>query len=109
VDYVSVVREILTRVAGHLKRIPKPGVDTAVVADAESGVFALLRLGWHAGKRVNNVVILARVRDGKVWIEDDNTDLSFADELLRAGVPASDIVLGFQPPDRRHLTAFAVA
>lgn len=108
-DHVSAVRQILERVAGHLKRIPKPGVETVLSSDAGEGVFALLRIGWHAGKRVSNVVILARVRDGKVWIEDDNTDLCFADELMRAGVPASDIVLGFQPPDRRHLTAFAVA
>ena len=32
-----------------------------------------------------------------------------ADELVRAGVPKSDIVLAFQPPELRHLTEFAVA
>ena len=105
----DVVRQILDRVAGYLKRIPKPDVETYLVEDAARGVFALYRFGWHAGQRVNNVVIFARVRDGKVWIEEDNTDLSFADELLRAGVPKEDIVLGFQPPERRHLTEFAVA
>jgi hypothetical protein len=99
----------LERVAGHLKRIPKPGVETHLIEDVAQGIFLLQRIGWHAGKRVNNTVILARVRDGKVWIEDDNTDLCFADELVRAGVPKEDIVLGFQPPERRHLTEFAVA
>ncbi len=108
-DRVSAVRQIPDRVAGHLRRIPKPGVETYVVADAAQGIFLLHRLGWHGGARANNVVILAHVRDGKVWIEEDNTDLCFADELLRAGVPKGDIVLGFQPPERRHLTEFAVA
>jgi hypothetical protein len=109
VDNVNAVRQILDRVAGHLKRIPKPGVETVVVEDPAQGIFLLQRLGWHAGKRINNVVILARVRDGKVWVEEDNTDLCFADELVSAGVPKEDIVLAFQPPERRHLTEFAVA
>lgn len=107
--YSDAVRQILARVAGYLKAIPKPDVETQLVEDAAHGVFALYRFGWHAGKRVNNVVIFARVRDGKVWIEEDNTDLCFADELVAAGVPGADIVLAFQPPERRHLTAFAVA
>lgn len=108
-DHVSAVRQVLERVAGYLRRIPKPGVETCLTEDPEQKTFLLHRVGWHAGKRVNNVVIFARVRDGRVWIEDDNTDLSFADELVRAGVPKEDIVLGFQPPERRHLTEFAVA
>jgi hypothetical protein len=107
--YADTVRQIFISVAEHLKRIPKPGVETLLVEDPEKALFLLRRLGWDAGKRVNNTVIAARVRDGKVWVEEDNTDLSFADELVRAGVPKEDIVLAFQPPELRHLTEFAVA
>jgi len=106
---VDVVREILVRVVDQLKRIPKPGVETLLVEDAAQAVFLLRRLGWDAGRRVNNTIISARIRDGRVWIEDDNTDLSFADELVRAGIPKEDIILAFQPPELRHLTEFAVA
>ncbi len=108
-DHVNAVREVLERIAGYLKSIPKPGVETCVVEDPQQKLFLLQRLGWHDGKRVNNIVLFARVRDGRVWIEEDNTDLSFADELMRTGVPKEDIVLAFQPPERRHLTEFAVA
>ena len=108
-DNVNAVRQVLERIVGYLKRIPKPDVETSLFEDPEQKIFILLRLGWHAGRRVNNFVILARIVDDKIWIEEDNTDLCFADELVRAGVPAEDIVLAFQPPDRRHLTAFAVA
>jgi ketosteroid isomerase-like protein len=108
-NYADTVREILARIAENLKRIPKPDVETLLVEDPRLAAFLLRRLGWDAGRRVNNTVIAARIRDGKVWIEEDNTDLSFADELLRRGVPKEDIVLGFQPPQRRHLTEFAVA
>jgi hypothetical protein len=108
-SYTDTVRQILARVAEHLKRIPKPGVETLLVEDPAQAVFLLRRLGWDAGRRVNNTVISARMRDGRVWVEEDNTDLSFTDELLRAGVPKDDIVLAFQPPELRHLTDFAVA
>ena len=108
-NYAETVRDILTRVAGHLKKLPKPGVETLLIEDAALGVFLLRRLGWHAGDRIDNAVIFARVRDGKVWIEDDHTDLSFFDELVRAGVPEADIVVGFQPPGSRFHPQQAVA
>lgn len=108
-NYADTVRDILSRVAGHLRRIPKPEVETVLIEDPAQAVFLLKRLGWHNGNRVDNTVIFARVRDGKVWIEDDHTDLSFFDELVRAGVPEGDIVAGFQPPEYRHPTKPAVA
>lgn len=108
-SYVDTVRQILVRVVEDLNRIPRPEVETLLIEDQVLASFVLMRVGWHSGKRVNNIVISARIRDGKVWIEDDNTDLSFCDKLMQAGVPKEDIVLAFQPPELRHLTDFAVA
>jgi hypothetical protein len=50
-----------------------------------------------------------RIQDGKVWIEIDGTEDGIANHLLAAGVPKEDIVLGFQPPEMRKHTEFAVA
>jgi hypothetical protein len=47
--------------------------------------------------------------DGRIWIQCDNTDFVVAHDLERAGVPKKDIVLGFQPPEVRPLTEYAVA
>ena len=46
---------------------------------------------------------------GKIWIEEDMTEDGLATELVEAGVPKEDIVLAFNPPDRRHLTDYAAA
>jgi hypothetical protein len=106
----AALNEIVRRVAGYFDRSPNTGLETAVVTDAEHDQYGLFRIGWRAGnQRVTNIVFLARIKDGKVWIEEDNTDLALADELVRAGVPKEDIVLGFQPPEVRHLSEFAVA
>ncbi|WP_319592610.1 element excision factor XisI family protein [Zarconia navalis] len=47
------------------------------------------------------------IKNGKVWVEQDSTDLCVVDDLLAAGIPASDIVLGFHHPNKRKLTEFA--
>jgi hypothetical protein len=109
----AALNEIVRRVAGYLDRSLNAGheLETAVVTDAEHDQYGLFRIGWWAGhkERVTNIVFMARIKNGKVWIEEDNTDLTLADELVKAGVPKGDIVLAFQPPELRHLTEFAVA
>lgn len=107
--YRAALTEIVGRVGGYFDRSGRAGVESAVIADRERDQYGLYRVGWEAGARVNRPVLLARIKGGKVWVEEDYTDLTFADELVRAGVPRSDIVLAFHPPELRHLTDFAVA
>ena len=45
---------------------------------------------------------------GKVWIEKDNTEDGVAPELVQAGIPISQIVLAFRPPEVRKHTEYAV-
>jgi hypothetical protein len=107
----AALNEIVRRVGGYLDRSRNRGVETLVVTDPEHDQYGLYRYGWRegTGERISNTVFLARIKDGKVWIEEDNTDLALADELVKAGIPKEDIVLAFQPPELRHLTEFAVA
>lgn len=58
---------------------------------------------------VHAVILHMRLQNGKVWIEQDGTETGVADELLQAGIPKDDIVLGFYRPERRAITEFAVA
>ncbi|MBV7334817.1 XisI protein [Chloroflexi bacterium TSY] len=47
--------------------------------------------------------------DGKIWIQYDDTEEGVATDLVEAGVPHNDIVLGFRPAEPRQYTEFAVA
>lgn len=40
---------------------------------------------------------------------ENNTEVRFAEELVKQGVPREDIVLGFQPPSIRPFTDYAAA
>ena len=42
-------------------------------------------------------------------MEEDSTDLVIVDDLLAAGIPEMDIILGFYHPSKRALTEFAIA
>ncbi|MFM6201853.1 MAG: element excision factor XisI family protein, partial [Dolichospermum sp.] len=45
----------------------------------------------------------------KIWIQYDDTEEGIANDLIAAGVPKEDIVLGFRHPRIRPFTNFAVS
>lgn len=65
--------------------------------------------GWDGKKRIQHISMYLKIKDQKIWVEEDNTDLGLVDALLAADIPKSDIILGFQHPSKRTLTEFAVA
>ena len=105
--YRKIIREILLEYAaipcshGHFEEWP--------VFDSEHDRYLLVTFGWDGPRRVHHVMIQLDIIAGKIWIQCDNTDAVVAHDLERAGVPKSDIVLGFQPPEVRPLTEYAVA
>jgi hypothetical protein len=48
------------------------------------------------------------IKDGKIWIQHDGTEIGIANELVKLGVPKEDIVLAFHEPFVRPYTGFAV-
>ena len=45
---------------------------------------------------------------GKIWIQRNNTDIVVENDLLKLGVPKSDIVFGCVPEYGRYLEGFGV-
>jgi hypothetical protein len=58
---------------------------------------------------IDAVVFHLRIRNGKIWVEDDWTEYGVAGELVDAGIAKEEIVLGFHSAKKRPLTEFAVA
>ena len=108
-EYRSLLKRLLREYERLYNLQPAPGVETVVVFEEERDHYLLMRVGWAEDRRVRRCVLHARLRNGKFWIEEDWTENGIATELLRCGVPKDDIVLAFQPPERRPLTEFAVA
>lgn len=79
-----------------------------VLFDDEHGQYLVLDIGWSGDKYLHNTPIHLSLIDDKIWIQYDDTEEGVANDLLEAGVPKEDIVLGFRHPEVRKYTGFAV-
>jgi hypothetical protein len=70
------------------------GLRKEVVTDDATGHYQILTMGWLNGRRrVHGTLVHIDVRDDKVWVEHDGTNLEIIQDLLDAGIPAKDIVV----------------
>jgi hypothetical protein len=105
-DYSQIIRTILSEFAqGYNKRYPN---SFRLLFDDERHQYQVLRIGWQGNQRLYNIPLHLSLENGKIYVEQNNTDRQIAAELMEYGVPASDIVLAFHPPSVRHLTDYAV-
>ena len=50
---------------------------------------------------------MLNIKNHKVWVQHDGTEVGIADELVKLGVLKEDIVLAFHEPLVRKYTGFA--
>jgi hypothetical protein len=91
----------------HRLSLDNPEIESALVVDSVHDQYLLLKMGWHQDQRIKRTVIHMRLKNQKIWVEEDWTEDGVATELLQAGVPREDIVLAFHPPHLRQYTEFA--
>jgi XisI protein len=84
-------------------------IEVEFVFDKERDRYLVIDLGWNEHHRIYNCFIHLDIKDGKILIQRNQTDRSFADELVQMGIPKEEIVLGVQPPYAREYTGFGVA
>ena len=99
-DYKDLVSQTLSSCAE---------VESLLAFDEERGQYFWFQVGWQESRRIQGITVRVRIKDAKFWIEEDWTEEGIASKLLEAGVPNTDIVLGFQAPNMRKHTKFAVA
>ncbi len=110
-DTLSHYRKIVCDVlSGHLMANYAVGdITKELVADEKNDRYLVMLIGWEGPRRVHGALIHTDIIDGKIWIHRDGTEDGIAGELEEAGVPKSDIVLGFHEPDVRPYTGYAAA
>ncbi len=106
-QYRTIIERILKAHVGELKDYPE--LRDKTVFDRQSDSYILVREGWDNGRRVHAVITHLEIINGKIWVQEDWIEHGITAELVEAGVPKSDIVLGFQPPYVRPYTEYAAA
>jgi len=61
----------------------------------EEMVYAVLVVDYPVHRYDAGIVVMARIEDDKVLIEEDRTDRPLLDALLKAGVPREKIILTY--------------
>ncbi|MEM1168197.1 MAG: XisI protein [Cyanobacteria bacterium P01_H01_bin.35] len=82
-------------------------IETQIAFDLERDRYLMFHVGWRGERRVFGCVIHLEIRSGKIWIQRDGTEIGIANKLIAAGVPKSDIVLGYRSPYMRQFTGLA--
>ncbi|WP_404788458.1 XisI protein [Altericista sp. CCNU0014] len=111
--YRSTIESILTRYHNIALAQSHPQSSSEATErlafDEQRDQYLWFRFGWDNKTLVEHIIMYLCIKDGKIWVEQDATDLCVVDDLLASGVPHSDIVLGFHHPRKRMLTEFAHA
>ncbi len=84
-------------------------IETQLIVDREGGHYQLMSVGWQKKHRVFGAMLHIDVKDGKIWIQHNSTEIPVAEELAERGIPKESIVIGFHSPFMRQFTEFAVS
>jgi XisI protein len=106
-QYRHYVKELLQQYASYRPAFGEVEVET--IFDSEHDHYQLVLVGWEGQQRVYGCIMHLDIKQSKVWIQQNSTEASLAQELVALGIPKEDIVLGLQLPTKRPFTGFAVA
>jgi XisI protein len=104
INYRELVQTILKR---HSIHHSNDDTEVQLIFDPERDHYQVIHLGWEELRRVYGCIIHIDIKEGKIWIQRDGTEIGVANELVTAGVPKQDIILGFHAPYKRKFTEFA--
>ncbi|MBC1222102.1 XisI protein [Nostoc sp. UCD121] len=107
--YRNIIKNILIEYDRLCNSSPDEDLESLLALDDERDQYLWFQIGWQKDRRIKGITVHIRIKNHKIWIEEDWTEEGIATELLNAGVPQSDIVLAFHPPSDRALTEFAPA
>lgn len=104
-QYRQIVRQLILE--RSRRRLAQEEIETQAILDTDRDHYLLLHTGWRGNNRTHGCSIHLDIKDGKIWIQHDGTEVGIATLLLEQGVPKEDIVLAFHSPYMRQFTEFA--
>jgi hypothetical protein len=106
--YRNIIEKILTEHAAQPYSYGE--IKSQTVFDRKNDQYLLVDIGWNNKRfRIHGVLVHVEIVNGKFYIQYDGIEGGIVEELERAGVPKSDIVLAWHEPELRKYTEYAVA
>ena len=106
-EYGQIVRDILTEYS-QIKAANEV-VEPELIFDLVRNRYQPVHVGWSQKRRIYGCVLHLDIKDDKIWIQHDGTEMGIANELVARDIPKHDIIIGFHSPFKRQFTEFAVS
>jgi XisI protein len=106
IKYRQIIQEVLRDYAAT--PISNGDIESQTIFDSQQDHYQVLDIGWDGSRRVHGCVLHLDIKDGKIWIQHNMTEMRIAHVLVAKGVAKEDIILGFQIPYVREYTGFGV-
>lgn len=105
--YQQIIMEYLQEEANDRNT---PRINWEVISDTKQHHYQLMENGWYNNRYIYRVLFHLHIKTtGSVWLLVNNTEIQVAEELVKRGIPTSDIVLSFHSEKVRQYTGFATA
>lgn len=105
--YRQILEQIVEEYASEPRRSDQ--VPLVPICDREHDNYLLMRVGWDRLGRAHHTLFHFRLKDEKVWVEDDGIEHGIANDLLEAGIAPEDIVLAFQGREPKVVAELALS
>ena len=79
--------------------------EAKLIFDEDRDRFLVMHVNWRNDYRIYGCAIHLDLIDGKVWIQNNSTEIYVNRELEKRGISEEDIVLGFRSPSVREKLA----
>lgn len=106
-QYRQYIQKLLVEYAAT--PIANGDIESQTIFDTQQDRYQVMNVGWDGYRQVHGCVMHLDIRNGKIWVQHNATEMRIAHELMTLGVPKEDIILGFQAPYIRADTGFGVA
>ncbi|MBE9009000.1 XisI protein [Pseudanabaenaceae cyanobacterium LEGE 13415] len=103
----QIVRQVLSRYAGIQPAYGE--IEREVIFDSEHDRYQVVNVGWENRRRIYGCLIHVDIKDDKIWVQYDGTEMGIANELVELGISKQNIVLAYQSSYMRQFTEFAVS
>ncbi len=102
--YRQCVCQLLT--AEVRKDLGNSDIESQLIFDREGDRYLLLDVGWQGLHRIYTCFMHLDIKEGKIWIQHNMTEVDIAQKLVEMGVPKEDIIFGLHPPYKRPYTGY---
>jgi XisI protein len=108
---VKKYQKFILEILGEYAKIKYANIqgENQLIADKTSHQYQIVTIGWDNGKFIHDCPIHLAIIQNKIWIQWNMTDIDLGQQLFEKGVPKSEIVIGFLPPEVRAYSDYAVA